>query len=149
MPERAIEEETNDIVFSWHRPRIRKMTRFVTPEEYRGSIGLSSGLAWYRPCSWSPFLRRIRLLCRFRPVGRCFRGYTERIRQDSGTRIPRIAGHVQIPAGSSWDSLRAGAIRHSLQHGDRIRLAEDAVEFQFLTDSDGRSKSTSQKVTGT
>src|SRR5215510_4385 len=110
MPERAIEEETNDIVFSW-----------------------------YRPCSLSPFLRRIRLLCRFRPVGRCFRGYTERIRRDSGTRIPRIAGHVQIQAGSSWDSLRAGTIRHSLQHGDRIRLAEDAVEFQFLTDSDGRS----------
>jgi hypothetical protein len=86
------------------------MTRFMTREEYRGSIGLSSGLRMVRMVS-----------------------------PDSGTRIPRIVGHVQIQAGSSWNSLRAGAIRHSLQHGDRIRRAEDAVEFQFLTNSDGRS----------
>jgi len=31
----------------------------MTREEYRGSIGLSSGL--YRHCSLSPFLRRTRL----------------------------------------------------------------------------------------
>src|SRR5262249_22174630 len=104
--------------------------------KYRTFKRPSHGIA---PVARARFFVAYGFLCRFRPVGRCFRGYTERIRRDSGTRIPRIAGHVQIQAGSRWDSLRAGAIRHSLQHGDRIRLAEAAAEFQFLTDSDGRS----------